>query len=91
MIFVYILDEFYLNTFIFWIDILGVISVLFDIELFVNLVLGYGPIDKNFENKTITNSVEYLVICIMMFGRAIRASKIFRILKIYNLINTKKI
>ena len=90
MIFVYILDEFYLNTFIFWIDILGVISVLFDIELFVDLVLGYGPIDKNFENKTITNSVEYLVICIMMLGRAIRASKIFRILKIYNLINTKK-
>ena len=35
-------------------------------------------------------SVEYLVICVMMFGRAIRASKIFRILKIYNLINTKK-
>ncbi len=90
IILVCILDEFYLNTFIFWIDVLGVISVLFDIELFVSLVLGYGPIDKNFENKKITNSVEYLVICVMMFGRAIRASKIFRILKIYNLINTKK-
>ena len=90
MIFVYILDELYLNTFVFWIDVLGTITVLFDIEMFMALVLGYGPIDKHFENKKITNSVEYLVICIMMLGRAIRASKIFRILKMFNLINTKK-
>ena len=90
IILVCILDEFYLNNFVFWIDVLGAISVLFDIEKFMALVLGYELIDKNFEKKKFANSVEYLVICVMMLGRAIRASKIFRILKIYNLINTKK-
>ena len=90
IIIVSILHESYLFGLIFWVDVIGAICVIFDIEMFVAFVLGYGPIDKNFENSKITNSIEYIVVCTMMFGRAIRASKIFRILKFYNVINTKK-
>ena len=76
------LIEFYLNSFNFWIDIIATLCILLDIELITNVFF-----INNFKTN---NSTEYIYICIIILERVIRATKIIRCFKLFNLNQTIK-
>ena len=78
----YFLNEFYLNSFNFWIDIIATLCILLDIELITNKIFV-----NNFKTN---NSSEYIYICIIILSRLIRATKIIRCFKLFNLNQTIK-
>ena len=79
------LDEAYLNSFIFWIDTIGAICIIFNVEMLTNYIFGYNKINNKSE-RIINNSIEYIKICIIMLERVIRIAKVVQCLKIYNFI-----
>ena len=81
----YFLDNTYLFSFFFWIDVIGSICILFDIEYVANYVFGY-----NRENDKINNSTEYIHIGIIMLERVIRATKVTRCVNLHAFIETIK-
>ncbi len=85
----YLLDNSYLNSFIFWIDAIGAFCIIFNIELISNYIFVYNNI-KNKSKTQISNTMEYLHICIIMLERVLRVAKIYKCLKLYNLIETVK-
>ena len=89
MIFICLIDDTYLNSFLFWIDAIGNILILLNIELFINKLFGYDEI-KNKSRKKMNNSIEYFLIFVIMIERAIRSSKILKLIKLYNIIKTLK-
>ena len=76
------LNEFYLNSFNFWKDIIATLCILLDIELITNKIFV-----NNFKTN---NSSEYIYICIIILSRVIRATKVIRCFKLYNLNQTIK-
>ena len=85
----FLLDNTYFNSFTFWIDVIGVLCIFFNIELITNYIFGYNLINTK-SNRKINNSIEYLLICIIMLERVLRAAKILKCLKLYNLTQTVK-
>ena len=77
------LDEVYLNGFPFWLDTIGTIFIIFNVEILCNYIFGYNKINQS-SYRIINNSIEYLQICLMMFERVIRIAKIVQCIKIYN-------
>jgi len=78
----YFLNEFYLNSFNFWIDVIATLCILLDIELITNMIFV-----NNFKTK---NYSEYIYICIIILERVIRATKIIRCFKLFKLNQTIK-
>ena len=82
-----LLDDKYFLSFIFLVDIIGILCIIFNVELINNYIFYDYKINNESQTK-INNSVEYLYICIIMLERVIRISKILKCLKLYNLIET---
>ena len=81
----YFLDNTYLFSFFFWVDLIGTICIIFGIEYISNYIFGY-----NLENGKIDNSTEYIHIGIIILERVIRATKVIRCINLYDLIETIK-
>lgn len=78
----YFLNEFYLNSFKFWVDVIATLCILLDIELITNMIFV-----NNFKTN---NSTEYIYICIIILERVLRSTKIIRCFKLFNLNQTIK-
>ena len=84
-----ILNETYLNSLIFWVDLIGALFIIFNIELITNYIFGYNKIN-DISSRKINSSIEYLHICIIMLERVVRISKILKYIKLYNIIESIK-
>ena len=75
----------YLFSFLFILDVIGTICIIFDIEFINNSIFGY-----NLENHQINISDDYFHFCIIMIERVIRSTKVIRCVNLYNLIESIK-
>ena len=75
----------YLCSFLFILDIIGTICILFDIEFINNFIFGY-----NLENNKINMTAKYIHICIIMLERVIRSTKVIRCVNLNNLVKSIK-
>ena len=82
-----LLDDKYFISFIFWVDIIGILCIFFNVEIINNYIFYNYKIKNEVQNKK-NNSFEYIHICIIMLERVIRISKVLECLKLYNLINS---
>ena len=83
-----ILDEGYFNSLIFWIDIVGTILIIFNVELITNYIFGYNDIAHS-SSRTTNSTIEYLNIVITMLERVLRMAKVLKCLKFHTLIEVK--
>ena len=80
------LDVVYLNSFPFWLDSIGTLFIIFNVEFICNYIFGYNTINQKSSGRIINNSIEYLQMCLMMFERVIRISKVVQCIKNYNIL-----
>mgnify|MGYP002624134323 CR=1 FL=1 len=81
-----ILEDEYLISFLFWIDVIGAIMILFDIEIISNPIFKYNTLDT----YKMSNTLEYIHVCIIIFERVIRSIKFLRCYQLYKLIEAIK-
>ena len=81
-------DEVYIKTLVFWVDIIGTIFIILNVESITDYIFGYNNFSQNSSNKT-KILFEYFSIFIIMFERLLRSIKILKCLKLYNLIIIK--
>ena len=82
-----LLDDKYFISFIFWVDIIGILCIFFNVEIINNYIFYNYKIKNEVQNKK-NNSFEYIHICKIMLERVISISKVLECLKLYNLINS---
>ena len=76
----------YYHSFVFWIDMFGILFIIFNIEFITNYIFGYNTINPKKNNS----QVEYLSTCLIMLERLFRIVNIIKCLKLYNVIGIKK-
>ena len=84
-----ILKETYLNSSDFWMDLIGTLFIIFNIELITDYIFRYNKIN-NISSIKLNNSIDYLNICIIMIERVVRIFKTLKYLNLFNLIETVK-
>ena len=80
------LENEYLISFLFWLDVLGTLMILLDIEIISNSIFKYNALNT----YKINNTLEYIQICITIFERVIRSIKFLRCYQLYKLIEAIK-
>ena len=80
------LENEYFISFLFWIDIIGALMIVYDIEIITNSIFRYNTLNT----FRINNSYEYSHICIVIIERVIRSIKFLRCYQLYKLIQTIK-
>ena len=83
-----LLDDTYLASFIFWIDLIGALFILFNVEFIIQKI--FSKFIYNKSESQINISFEYLNICFIMLERVIRTAKILKCLKLYNILEAIK-
>jgi hypothetical protein len=80
------LENEYLISFLFWIDVIGTIMILLDIEIISNSIFIYNTLNT----YKINNTLEYIQVCITIFERVIRSIKFLRCYQLFKLIESIK-
>jgi len=80
------LENEYCISFLFWVDVIGTIMNLFDIEYISNSIFRYNTLNT----YKINNTFEYIHICIIIFERVIRSIKFLRCYQLFKLIEAIK-